>query len=274
MAMTVVEVRREAGVLFSLGWPSVVAKLLDFTPQTLLLWLVAPLGPEAVAVAGMGSFWVNVTGQSIVAGFGIGMVPLASQAFGAKNYERMGILLMRQQSIHLLLSVSVLFLWWHTEAALLFLQQPPTVAAGTAVFVRWRMLALPFLVINQNCVGFLQCQRVMKPQMVVGALMCPIFVAMLWLMIEVLQLGTSGAAMALTICDALRACFNTIAVSMKADKRTLPRYLSAEALRQTFDVAGWWELLKISMPGALTVWSEVKCKPRGVSHHVCLGLHN
>eukprot|EP01047_Picozoa_sp_COSAG01_P069494 COSAG01_NODE_10292_length_2193_cov_1.857143_5_plen_100_part_00 len=81
------EVRREAGVLYSLGWPCVVSRLLDFTPQTMLLWLVAPLGPEAVAVAGMGSFWVNVTGQSIVAGFGIGMIPLASQAFGAKNYR-------------------------------------------------------------------------------------------------------------------------------------------------------------------------------------------
>eukprot|EP01050_Picozoa_sp_SAG11_P006243 SAG11_NODE_477_length_9118_cov_3.513582_5_plen_103_part_00 len=79
--MTAAEVRREACVLFTLGWPSIVAKLLDFTPQTMLLWLVAPLGPEAVAVAGMGSFWVNVTGQSIVAGFGIGMVPLAAQAF-------------------------------------------------------------------------------------------------------------------------------------------------------------------------------------------------
>eukprot|EP01052_Picozoa_sp_SAG31_P028635 SAG31_NODE_2781_length_5095_cov_9.452162_1_plen_133_part_00 len=105
------QVRREAAVLIALGWPSIAAKLLDFTPQTMLFWLVAPLGPNAVAVAGMGSFWVNVTGQSIVAGFGIGMVPLASQAFGAKNYERMAVLLMRQQSIHLLLSLSVLVLW-------------------------------------------------------------------------------------------------------------------------------------------------------------------
>lgn len=133
---TAAEVRREASILFTLGWPSIASSLLAFSPQTMLFWLVAPLGPEAVAVAGMGSFWVNVTGQSIVAGFGIGMVPLASQAFGARNYSRMGVLLMRQQSIHLLLSLSVLVLWWNTEAALLFLQQPPAIAAGTATFVR------------------------------------------------------------------------------------------------------------------------------------------
>ena len=28
----------------------------------------------------MGSFWVNVTGTSMVMGLGVGMVPLASQA--------------------------------------------------------------------------------------------------------------------------------------------------------------------------------------------------
>ena len=50
-----------------------------------------------------------------------------------------------------------------------------------------------------------------------------------------------GAALALTICDALRACLNAVAVSLKADKRTLPKYCSAEALAQTFDAAGWWE---------------------------------
>eukprot|EP01052_Picozoa_sp_SAG31_P028636 SAG31_NODE_2781_length_5095_cov_9.452162_2_plen_301_part_00 len=118
------------------------------------------------------------------------------------------------------------------------------------------MLALPFLVINQNCTAFLQCQRVMKPQMWVGIMMNPISIALFWLAINHLDLGTSGAAFALTICDALRACLNAAAVTLKADKRTLPKYCSAGALEQTFNLSGWWELLKISLPGALTVWSE------------------
>ena len=105
---------------------------------------------------------------------------------------------MRQQSIHLLLSVAVLVLWWHTEAALLALQQPPTIAAGTAEFLRYRMPALPFLVLNQNFAGFLQCQRVVKPQMWVGVVMCPTAIFLFWLAIRQLQLGTNGAALALT----------------------------------------------------------------------------
>eukprot|EP01050_Picozoa_sp_SAG11_P006244 SAG11_NODE_477_length_9118_cov_3.513582_6_plen_210_part_00 len=181
---------------------------------------------------------------------------MSAAAQGARNYERMGVLLMRQQSIHLLLSLSVLVLWWNTEAALLALQQPPAIAAGTSTFVRWRMLALPFLVINQNCAAFLQCQRVMRPQMYVGMLMNPISIGLFWLTIERLGLGTSGAALALSICDATRACLNTVAVLLYADKATLPQYCEPGALGAIFDQRGWWELLKISLPGALTVWSE------------------
>jgi hypothetical protein len=32
--------RREAAVLWGLGWPSTIGKLAEFTPTTILLWLV------------------------------------------------------------------------------------------------------------------------------------------------------------------------------------------------------------------------------------------
>ena len=172
-AMAEASMLAEAPVLWKNGWPTTLAKLAEFVPTTMLLFLVGPLGPEAVAVAGMGSFWVNVTGVSMVMGFGIGMIPLAAQAYGARNYERVGIILVRQQCIHLLVSTGVLVLWWNTENALNALDQPPFIASGTAEFVRWRMPALPFLVLNQNFSSFLQCQRVFKPMMYVGIVVRP-----------------------------------------------------------------------------------------------------
>jgi hypothetical protein len=39
-------------------------------------------------------------------------------------------------------------------------------SARTAEFIRWRMPALPFLVVNQNFNAFLRCQRIMKPLMI------------------------------------------------------------------------------------------------------------
>jgi MATE family multidrug resistance protein len=246
----------EAPILWKNGWPTTLAKLAEFMPATILLWLVGPLGPEAVAIAGMGSFWVNVTGVSMVVGFGIGMIPLASQAYGAKNYERVGAILVRQQCIHLLVSTGVLALWWNTEAALDALDQPSFIASGTAEFVRWRMPALPFLVLNQNFSSFLQCQRVFKPMMYVGIVMNPISILLFWLMITKLEMGTMGGALALTLCDALRAILNYFATRIYGNPHTLPNYCSAALWSQVFDIGGIVELLKLSLPGALTVWSE------------------
>lgn len=72
-------------------------------------------------------------------------VPLAAQAFGAQNYRRVGVLLQRQQVIHLALCLPVLLAWWNTEQILLLLGQPADLARSTAVYLRWRMPGLPFM---------------------------------------------------------------------------------------------------------------------------------
>jgi hypothetical protein len=57
------------------------------------------------------------------------------------------------------------------------------------------------------------------------------------------------------VCDTLRALLNGLGVALMAHKETLPSYCGQEALSNTFNLRGWWELLQISLPGALTVWS-------------------
>jgi Na+-driven multidrug efflux pump len=47
----------------------------------------------------------QVSGVSMIVGFGLGLPPLASHAFGAGNYRRVGDLLQRQLMLHLLLIV-------------------------------------------------------------------------------------------------------------------------------------------------------------------------
>ena len=118
------------------------------------------------------------------------------------------------------------------------------------------MPALPFLVVNQNLSNFLQCQRVFRPLMWLGILMNPISIFLFWLLITKLQLGVNGGALAITLCDILRAALNFIAVHKCGHPDSLPRYCTAEGWKQAFDVAGWIELLRLSLPGALTIWCE------------------
>ena len=73
---------------------------------------------------------------------------------------------------------------------------------------------------------------------------------------ECLGQGTSGGALALTLCDALRALLNFLATRRYGDPRTLPDYCSKALWGQVLELRGIVELLKLSLPGALTVWSE------------------
>ena len=88
--------------------------------------------------------------------------------------------------------------------------------------------------------------------------MNPISIFLFWLMITKLEMGTGGGALALTLCDIMRAFFNWIATRYCAHPDTLPQYCNAQVLRQEVlcNLAGQIELMKLSMPGALTVWSE------------------
>ena len=84
-----------------------------------------------------------MTGQSLIYGTGMGLATLSSQAFGAKNYRRVGVLWQRQCVYQWLLCVVVAAIWWHTEAILLSFGQPPRVAANAATWARWQLPGLP-----------------------------------------------------------------------------------------------------------------------------------
>ena len=55
------------------------------------------LDSDNLEAAGMGFMFTNVTGMSLIIGFGSGVIPLIAQAFGAGNLQRCGDLLQRCQ---------------------------------------------------------------------------------------------------------------------------------------------------------------------------------
>ena len=109
---------REAKIICTLAWPSCIANLTFLSSMAVmavrapsrelllllshtsvaspahggatLLQFVGQFGTDALAGAGLGFMWLNVSGQSILYGTGMGLSTLSSQAFGAKNYAASG----------------------------------------------------------------------------------------------------------------------------------------------------------------------------------------
>jgi MATE family multidrug resistance protein len=77
-------------------------------------------GGISLAAASLSHLFANMTGVSICAGLLSGFDTLASQAYGAKNFQRVGILFQRSLALMAAVCVPVLALWLNAERVMLF----------------------------------------------------------------------------------------------------------------------------------------------------------
>jgi Na+-driven multidrug efflux pump len=92
----------------------------------------------------------------------------------------------------------------------------------------------------------------MMPLMVTSFLNLIASTFMFWLFISYLDYGYIGASMSLTVSNLFQMLLNLFAAKFSIKYPTWPQY----NLRDACDPAGALELLRLSLPGALTVWSE------------------
>eukprot|EP00930_Biecheleria_cincta_P017153 TRINITY_DN13715_c0_g1_i1.p1 TRINITY_DN13715_c0_g1~~TRINITY_DN13715_c0_g1_i1.p1 ORF type:complete len:462 (+),score=52.75 TRINITY_DN13715_c0_g1_i1:101-1486(+) len=238
----------ELGQVLSLGWPNSVNQFLTFLPGLAMLHFLGSK-PEHVAGAGMGFMFSNVAGLSLIIGTGAGAQPLISQAFGANNFQRCGDLLQRQLAIHSVLVLIIGVIWWNTKTVLVFFGQPADVASLAGQFLRWRIAALPALVLKENIANYLVAQRVMKLPMCVS--MAAGILNILGFALFIPWLGFVGAPLAFTCANCFQALFLCIfARWLLPDRSAWPEWSWATSK------AGWGEILKLALPGGILMLCE------------------
>jgi MATE family multidrug resistance protein len=194
----------ELKIIAWMGWPNSLNAAVSYLPKVLTLVVLTDL--DEIAAAGMGQMWCNVSGLSLIVGFGTALGPLVSQAYGAGNHARAGDLLQRQLWLHLIwVCLPIALLWWCTAPVLRFLGQPQRIVALTSRFVVWRIPALPAIALRRDLETFLQSQRVMRMPMLVGFAASALNIALLWLFLRVARIGYVGAPLALTLSNVAQA---------------------------------------------------------------------
>ena len=83
---------------------------------------------DLLASVGLGISFSNAFGFTVIIGIDFAFQTLCSQAYGAKNPRRMGILLQRSIVILLVLSMPILSVWLNAENVLLVFRQDAQVA--------------------------------------------------------------------------------------------------------------------------------------------------
>jgi hypothetical protein len=242
-------------IIINLGWPICVEEFSGFLPGFLMLAFYGRTAQaDAIAGAGMGLMFGNVTGKSIIIGFAFGLPPLVSQAFGAKSYVRCGELLQKQLAFHMVVIAPLVgVIWFWAESILLTAGQPPAIAKLAGEFLRWQLPAVPAMCITELLSNFLKAQEVMVPGMLVVVAISTLGVGLAGFLIlpQGANLGFIGGPVALTVASwAQAACLMLLTRRWLGHPDTWPCW--------SFKVAcqSWGEMVAYALPSAFMLFSE------------------
>jgi MATE family multidrug resistance protein len=245
----------EACSLFQLAWPLTVATVTGFAPRVFMLAMVGhlPNGAVLVGAAGIGSMYSNFAHLMLIRSSTFGASPLLSQAFGAGNHARVGIVLMRILAIHAVMIVLLsLPLTAIAGPLLVAVGQPAFVASHAQQFIWVRLLGLPGVIFREDVTTFLSAQRCVRLPMIANAGSSLLQVALCFALTR--WLGYVGAPLAMTLVElsfAAVLCVAAPLVLRRQRLRSWPRWRDAAEARR-----GWGEILSKGGPATIMITSE------------------
>ena len=297
----------EAAQQLRLALPATVTYLFGRSFVSICLIFIGRMGDLELAAAALANTTMNVSGLSVLVGMGTAVSTICGQAYGAKNYRKVGETL----QLGLLVfcaprcplpptpppltacfcdaagaaCVPISLLWWNIEGVLLLCGQDPAVSAYAARYLRWLIPFLWFVSAQMALNAFLNAQRAMKPGAVSSVLACPLHVGVCWVLFEALRADYAGGAAAMTISGVLQTLLMLgIVKAMGIMKRTwVPwsagcldgwRHFCKLALAGVISLSEWWASeIGILLAGELSTHSPAElsssCRPSLL--HLCAG---
>jgi len=147
-----------------LATPVALTQLSSMALWTIDFLMVGRVSVTAFNAVSLGRLWVM--GTSIVAlGFIFGLDPIATQAHGARDRERLGETLLHGATLAVLAALPVGALWLLTGPVLLAFGQDPATVAIAVRYVRVQLPALPFFLLFMVVRQYLQARGIVRPAM-------------------------------------------------------------------------------------------------------------
>lgn len=200
----------EVGIVLALAAPIITTYLLSFATPTASALIVGRVGATALAAAALGNMAVNAGANSIVLGTASACDTLISQAFGAKNYARVGIITQRGIAISLMLCIPLAIMLWNTHSFFIALGQDEEVAELATNYVRYLLLGLPASFTYEILKKHVQNVGIVTPPLVANTVGLCVSAGLSALLVFGSPLGFLGAPIATSISQWTMCCIMLI----------------------------------------------------------------
>ncbi|XP_075507315.1 protein DETOXIFICATION 14-like [Primulina tabacum] len=227
--------------------PMAMVTILQYLLQVVSMMMVGRLGQLELSSVAIATSLANVTGFSLLSGLVGGLETLCGQAYGAKQYHKLGRYTYAAIFSLILVCAPICLLWTFTDKILVFMRQDPTISLEARKYAIWLIPGLIGAAISKPLVRYLQTQSLIFPMVVSSfAVLCS-HVPASWVFIYKFHLGSIGAAMAFSVSNWLYVLMLAIYIKFSRSCKNTRLTFTTDA----FFVMG--EFFRLAIPSAVMV---------------------
>lgn len=182
-------------------------------------------------------------------GVGGALETLCGQAYGAKQYQMLGVYLQRAMVILILMTIPISIIWAFTGQIFTLFGQDLEVSKEAGNYAHWLIPSIFPYGLLQCQIRFLQTQNNLKPLMFSTGFASLLHVGCCWILVSKLGFGSSGAALSVAISYGINVVILGVYIKMSCTCERTWVGFSKEGVR---DLGGF---IALGMPSALMVWS-------------------
>ncbi|KAH0985873.1 hypothetical protein GBA52_013050 [Prunus armeniaca] len=240
----------ELKLLFRLAAPAVLVYIVNYLMSLSTRVFAGHLGNLELAAASLGNNGIQLFAYGLMLGMGSALETLCGQAYGAENYDMLGIYLQRATIVLTLTGLPLLLIFLLSKPILILFGETPKLAAAAAVYVYGLIPQIFAYAINFPMQKFLQAQRIVGPSAYISAATLGVHLVLSWVAVYKLGMGLIGASLVLSLSWWIIVGAQFIYILKSSRCKGTWTGFSLEAF------SGLWDFLKLSAASAVMLCLE------------------
>ncbi|PON35431.1 Multi antimicrobial extrusion protein [Trema orientale] len=190
---------QEVKLLGYIAGPMVAVNLSHYFLQVISIMVVGHLGKLYLSSTAIAISFGAVSGFSLLFGMASALETLCGQAYGAKQYQKLGIQTNTAIFSLIIVCLPLSLMWIYVGKILVFMGQDPVISTEAGQFLLWLIPALFAYATLQPLVRYFQSQSLTSPLLVSSCVSICCHVPLCWTLVFKSGLEHRGAALSIGI---------------------------------------------------------------------------
>ncbi|XP_008389239.2 protein DETOXIFICATION 12-like isoform X2 [Malus domestica] len=179
--------------------PMVAVVLSQYLLQVISMMMVGHLGELALSSTAIAISLSGVTGFSLFLGMASALETLCGQAYGAEQYQKLGLQTYTAIFSLNLVCLPLSLIWIYMEKLLIFMGQDPVISREAGKFTIWLLPALFAYATLQPLIRYFQTQSLVTPMLISSCATLLFHIPLCWLLVFKSGMNNLGGALAISI---------------------------------------------------------------------------